>query len=139
MAKWPDFMHHGNLMKRVLIFFLLTCLLTGCGRSDATIQQRMAGTWLVHFAGRVQCTNYIRPNGDYVAIVTGLPNGGSIRIEGTIMAKDGELIETITRDSDRSQLVPFVVRGHVVRLDEQHMVTRWDGAQSTTTEAQRLR
>jgi major membrane immunogen (membrane-anchored lipoprotein) len=125
-------------MKHTIPLILLTLLLAGCGRRDAKIQQQMTGTWVVHYGGDIRCTNIIRPDGDYSATVTGFPDDHSISIEGTILAKGGDLIETITSDSETNQPVPIVVRGHIISLDDHQMVTKWDAKQPTTTVAQKV-
>ena len=54
------------------------------------------------------------------------------------MAKGGDLIETITSDSETNQTVPIVVRGHIISLDDHQMVTKWDAKQAETTVAQKV-
>jgi hypothetical protein len=125
-------------MKYTITLILLSLLLTRCGRRDAKIQQQVTGTWVVHYGGDIRCTNIIRPDGGYTATVTGFPNGSVIRIEGTILARGGDLIETITSDSETNQNVPIVVRGHIISLDDHQMITKWDAKQVTTTVAQRI-
>jgi len=125
-------------MKYSVPLVLLCLLLIGCGRRDARIQHAVTGTWVVHFGGNVRSTNIIRPDGGFSATVTGFTNGSSLRIEGTILAKGGDLIETITRDSDPNEKVPMVVRGHIISLDRHQMVTTWDASRATTTVAQRV-
>jgi hypothetical protein len=130
---WPGF------MKVIFTFILLSLLLTGCGRSDVQIQHEITGTWLVHFGGKVQCVNVISPDGSYTATITGFVNGNVIRIQGTIRAQDGELVETITRDTDPNQMLPMIVSGQIITLDGRQMITKWGGNPSTTTVAQRIR
>jgi hypothetical protein len=125
-------------MKYTIPFIMLTLLLVGCGRRDAKIQQQVTGTWVVHYGGDIRCTNIIRPDGAYSATVTGFPDGHSISIEGTMVAKGGDLIETITSDSETNQTVPIVVRGHIISLDDHQMVTKWDAKQAETTIAQKV-
>ena len=126
-------------MKYTITVICLSLFLTGCGRSDLQIQQEMAGTWLVHFGGSVYCINVIRPDGGYTASVTGFANGNVIRIKGTILARHGKLIETITADSDPGQQLPMIVHGHIIRLDDHQMITRWDTVPTTTTVAQKIK
>ena len=117
----------------------LLLAVTGCGRSDATLQQQMAGTWVVDFGGAIRCTNVIQPNGAYTGTVTGFHDRYVIQIGGTIIAHGGELIETVTSDSEKKEPLPMVVRGHIIRLDEYHMITRWNTKQPITTIAARVK
>ena len=55
-----------------------------------------------------------------------------------IVAKGGDLIETITSDSETNQTVPIVVRGHIISLYDHQMVTKWDAKQAETTVAQKV-
>lgn len=125
-------------MKCTIPFIFLTLLQVGCGRRDAKIQQQVTGTWVVQYGGDIRCTNIIRPDGGYSATVTGFPDGHIISIEGTIVAKDGDLIETVTSDSETNQTVPLVVRGHIISLDEHQMITKWDAKHPETTIAQKV-
>lgn len=125
-------------MKYSIPFILLTLLLAGCGCRDAKIQQQVTGTWVVHYGGDIRCTNTIRPDGGYSASVTGFPDGHTISVEGTMVAKGGDLIETITSDSETNQPVPIVVRGHIITLDDHQMITKWDAKQAETTVAQKV-
>jgi hypothetical protein len=131
--------YRPGFMKSAFTFILLSLLLTGCGRSDVQIQHEITGTWLVHFGGKVQSTNVISPDGGYTATITGFKDGRVIRIQGMIHARNGELIETIIRDTDPSQMLPMIVNGRIIRLDSQQMITKWGGNPSTTTVAQRIR
>jgi major membrane immunogen (membrane-anchored lipoprotein) len=125
-------------MKYTIPFIMLTLLLVGCGRRDAEIQQQVTGTWVVHYGGDIRSTNIIRPDGGYSATVTGFPDGHRISIAGSILAKGGDLIETITTDSDTNQALPMVVRGHIIRLDDHQLVAKWDAKHAETTIAQKV-
>jgi len=114
-------------------------VVTGCGRSDASIQQAMTGTWAVEFGGKIRCTNVISSNGGFTGTVTGFPDGHVIQVAGTIIARGGDLIETITNSSEKNEPLPLIVNGHIIRLDDHEMVTRWDAKQVTTTIAKKLK
>ena len=115
-----------SLMKYLSLFVVLSLLLTGCGSRDAKIQQQVAGTWVVEVDRNIRSLNIIRPDGRFAAKVTGFTNGSVIMIEGTIQARGGGLIETVTKSSQKSEKVPFVVHGQIIRLNERELVTKWD-------------
>jgi hypothetical protein len=55
-----------------------------------------------------------------------LTNGSVVIIEGTFRVRDGELVETVTKSSQQNEKVPFVVHGHILRLNDHEMVAKWD-------------
>jgi len=113
-------------MKHVFTFIILCLLLTACGRSDARLQRQVTGTWVVDVGNNIRSVNLIRPDGSYAAKVTGFTNGSVVMIEGTFLVKNGELVETVTKSSQKDEKVPFVVRGHIISLTDHEMVARWD-------------
>ena len=113
-------------MKQVFTFIILCLLLTACGRSDARLQQQMTGTWVVEVGNNIRSVNIIKPDGSFAAKVTGFTNGSVVMIEGTFLAKNGALVETVTKSSQQNEKVPFVVQGHIIRLNNQEMVAKWD-------------
>jgi hypothetical protein len=122
-----------------MTFIVLSLLLTACSHRDAVIQQDVTGTWVVYYADNIQSTNVIKPDGGYTATVSGFTNGSIVRIEGTVLARDGALIETITNDSETNHKVPSVVHGRLIRVDDHRMVTQWDeDGQIMTVVAQKV-
>jgi len=113
-------------MKHLFIFVALSLLLTACDSRDAKIQQQVTGTWVVDVDQHIRSLNIIKPDGRFAAKVTGFTNGSVIIIEGTFQARGGELIETVTKSSQKNEKVPFVVHGQIIRLNEREMVTKWD-------------
>ena len=113
-------------MKQVFTFIILCLLLTACGRSDARLQRLVTGTWVVEVGNNIQSVNIIKPDGSFAAKVTGFTNGSVVMIEGTFRVNNGALVETVTKSSQKNEQVPFVVQGHIMRLNDQEMVAKWD-------------
>ena len=86
----------------------------------------MTGTWMVEVGNNIRSLNVIKPDGSFAAKVTGFTNGSVVMIEGTFLAKNGALVETVTKSSQKNEEVPFVVQGHIMRLNDQEMIAKWD-------------
>jgi hypothetical protein len=109
-------------MKTILTFVLLSLLLTGCSRRDTTIQKELTGTWTRHFGNGLAITNIIMPNGSYQCQIVGLPNGTIDSLEGSMIAKNGVLIDTVTKDSsDTNQQTPRVIQWEIVHIDKHEL------------------
>jgi hypothetical protein len=109
-------------MKTMLAFVLLSFLMAGCNRRDATIQKELTGTWHRDYGHGFQITNVIAADGSYQAQVVGLNNvtvGGS---EGSLIAKNGVLTDTMTKNSNTNVQTPQVVQWQIVHLDERELV-----------------
>jgi hypothetical protein len=114
-------------MKYTITFLFLALLLTGCGRRDAKIQHALTGTWL-EAGDSFQSTRVVSPSGSFDFQITGLTNGITVKEEGTLLARDGGLIVTVTNDSrTNASLMPQGLHGRIVHLDEHDLVVRWDG------------
>ena len=109
-------------MKTILTFVLLSFLLTGCGHRDATIQRELTGTWTRHFGNGCSVTNVIAPDGSYHCQLVGGPNGPTDSLEGTLIAKNVALIDTVTKDSETNQQTPRVTQEQIVRIDGHQLV-----------------
>ena len=119
-------------MKYTTTFILLGLLLTGCGRRDAKIQQALTGTW-VEAGDSFRSTRVVSPSGSFDFLITGLTNGVTVKEEGTLVTKDGDLIITVTNDSrTNASLMPQGLHGRIVRLDEHELVVRRDGIDKDT-------
>jgi len=109
-------------VKSILTFVLLGFLLTGCSRRDATIQRELTGTWTRHFENGVNVTNVIAPDGSYRCQLVGGPGGSTHSLEGTLVAKDGMLIDTMTSDGQANAHMPQVMQWQIVRIDRHELV-----------------
>ena len=108
-------------VKTILTFVLLSFLITGCSRRDATIQKELAGTWH-RAAGGFQVTNVIAADGSYQVQVVGLNNVTVGITEGSLIAKNGLLIDTMTKNSNTNVQTPKVVQWQIVHIDKHELV-----------------
>ena len=113
--------HHYTLMKYTIPFILLIFLLVGCNRRDATIQRELTGTWHRDVGG-FQVTNVIAADGSYQVQVVGLNNITVGTSEGSLIAKNGVLIDTMTKNSVTNVQTPKVVQWQIVRIDKRELV-----------------
>ena len=120
-------------MKMILTFVLLSFVLTGCGQRDATIQRQLTGTWTRHFGNGCSVTNVIAPDGSYHCQLVGGPNGPTNTLEGTLIAKNGVLIDTVTKDSETNQQTPRVTQEQIVRIDGHQFVVSINNGATTAT------
>ena len=109
-------------MKTILTFVLLSLLLAGCSRRDATIQKELTGTWTRHSGADFAVTNVIAADGSYVCQLFGNPNGRVDTLEGTLIANNGVLIDTVTKDSETNQQTPLVMQWQIVSIDRHELV-----------------
>jgi len=122
-----------EIMKSIITFVLLGFLLTGCGQRDATIQRQLTGTWTRHFGNGCSVTNVIAPDGSYHCQLVGGPNGPFDTLGGTIIAKNGVLINTVTKDSETNQQTPRVTQEQIVRIDGHQLVLSINNAATNVT------
>jgi hypothetical protein len=120
-------------MKTILTFVLLSFFLTGCGHRDASIQRELAGTWTRHFGNGCSVTNVIAPDGTYHCQLVGGPNGPTDTLEGTMIARNGVLIDTVTKDSQTNQQTPRVTQSQIVRIDGHQLVLSINNGASRAT------
>jgi hypothetical protein len=109
-------------VKTILAFVLLSLLLAGCSRRDATIQKELTGTWTRQFGHGFGITNVITPDGSYQCQLVSLTNGTIDSLEGSLIAKNGVLIDTVTKDSDTNQKTPRVMQWQIVHIDRHELV-----------------
>jgi hypothetical protein len=105
--------------------------------SDANIQRKLTSTWVVDMTHDVRGTNIIHSDGHFEAQVSGIPDCANITTEGTLFAKNGILIETVTKFSPTNTSVPFVLHGHIIRLDDNELVVNWDNVPNRTVTTSR--
>ena len=113
-------------MKYALPILCLTLFLSGCGNNDAKLQEQLTGTWVADLGNNIRSMNVINSKGNFAARFIGYTNSTEIRIEGTFKVTGGALIETVTKSSVKTEKVPFMVRGQIIRLNSQEMVTKWE-------------
>jgi PBP1b-binding outer membrane lipoprotein LpoB len=133
-------------MKIILTLVLLSFLMAGCSRhgatiqkesngttdatntftsvlsSDTTIQNELIGTWHRDFGHGFQITNVITADGSYQGRVVGLNNVTVGSSEGSLIAKNGVLIDTMTKNSNTNVQTPQVVQWQIVHIDKHELV-----------------
>ena len=120
-------------MKTILTFILLSLLAVGCSRRDTTIQKELTGTWTRHSGADFAVTNVIAADGSYVCQLFGNPNSRVDTLEGTLIAKNGVLIDTVTKDSETNQQTPRVMQWQIVRIDEHELDLSGNNGGTTST------
>ena len=112
-------------MKYTLPILALSIFLTACGhRSDAEIRKSLPGAW--HFvmpsSNQDRSVFTISSSGDFTNDVIRPDGTTGSETSGTFQVQDGYLIATVTKSSQKSQKVPFVLRTKIVRADDREMV-----------------
>jgi hypothetical protein len=105
------------------VIVLISLLVVGCGHSDAKIQQGLAGTWDIDKGFGVHGTVVTDLDGNYKSQFTGYKDGHISIVEGTLLVKDGVLVDTVTKDN-ATNAVPRIYRGQIVRIDKDEFVMR---------------
>jgi len=96
--------------------------------SDAEIRQKVVGTWIVD----IHSTNGVSIEGTVTfvsdsefiskATVTVSDKKQEMKYEGIWQAKDGYLIETITKSNSKTIPIGKVTRDKIIRVDDQELV-----------------
>jgi hypothetical protein len=96
--------------------------------SDTEIRQRVVGTWIVDLhpanGASIKGTVTIVSDSKFItrAAVTIGDKKQEMNYEGIWQAKDGFLIETITKSSSKTARVGAVTRDKIIRVDDQELV-----------------
>ena len=110
-----------STMKTILTFVLLGLLMTACSRRDAAIQKELTGTWTRHLENGVSVTNLVAPDGTYRCQLGG-PTGPTHTLEGTLIAQNGMLIDTLTKDGQTNLPMARVMQWQIVRIDRHELI-----------------
>jgi len=86
--------------------------------SDAEIQQKMTGMWLID-TRYLKSMLIIASNGDYVCHLT---QGGTYQLEGKIQVRDGIMIDTLTKSSITNEPVPSTFTNQIIRVNDHELV-----------------
>jgi len=109
-------------MKHTIVFIFLGLLLTGCGRHDAELQKKMAGSW----SGGVFFKMTLAPDGSYVSEWAHTNGLTYLTYQGTWAVRDGQLISTLTnciaQDTTNFEAVGSVHRFKIVQADDSSLV-----------------
>ena len=128
--------HHDTFMKYTIAILALSIFLTACGhRSDAEVRKNLPGAW--HFimpsSDQNRSVFTISPGGDFTNDLIRSDGTLDFVSSGTFLVQDGYLIGTVTKSSQKSQKVPFVLRTKIVRADDSEMVIVADGTTNEIT------
>jgi hypothetical protein len=92
--------------------------------SDAVIQQRMVGTWIMNWHILTSFTT-IATNGDYVRYdVSNSVHPETNWFAGKIEIKNGLWIDTLKKSSATNQPVPHVFTNVIIRLTDRELLFR---------------
>ena len=106
--------------------------------SDAEIRQNVVGVWIVDIhstnGGSIEGTVTIASDSKFVskATVTVGDKKQEMEYEGTWQAKDGYLIEMITKSSSKVIPVGKVTRDKIIRVDDQELVFQTESGKMVT-------
>jgi hypothetical protein len=120
------------LMKKFTIFGLAVLLVIILGLlwqnfkrpSDRQVQRELTGTWHRNYGGFL-ITNVIASDGSYQDQAVGRNNVTVHTSEGTLIAKNGVLINTTTKDSSTNVInlqLPEIVEWQIVHIDKHELV-----------------
>lgn len=113
----------------VVVFVLLLWQHVKISRFDRDFRQSLAGHWSRELKN-YRCTNIVAPDGSFTEQSMFIhPDGtNTYQLAGTWHIKDGDLIETITSDSNPSALVPLSHSGQIIRINTDEFIVAWKGS-----------
>jgi len=109
---------------------------------DEAIRERLAGVWLreedylppgVAMPQSMRCTNTVAADGSFVELswFSHADRTNTYQDTGTWHIKDGNLIETVTKDSNMTAIVPRSTSGQIVFVKTNEFVIYWQGTTNT--------
>lgn len=116
--------------------FCLSSIAADTPSSDAMIQKRIVGTWLLNWIAFHDITTF-GTNGDYLTYsVSNSVHSQTNRLEGTIEIRDGLMIDTLKKSSFTNQpVLPHVATNEIIRLTDHELIFRaQDRSQPVTWE-----
>jgi len=136
-------------MKKLHIFALLSLLAISIPSvlattepqkeaSDAEIRQKVVGVWIVDIystnGGSIKGTVTIVSDSKFIskATVTAGDKKQEMNYEGIWQAKDGYLIETITKSSSKIIPVGKVTRDKIIHVDDKELVFQTESGKIVT-------
>jgi hypothetical protein len=140
-------------MKKITIIGLLAAIITACvlllryhakisKDRDEAFRERLAGVWLreelypphgVGMPESMRCTNTVAADGSFVELswFSHPDRTNTYQDTGTWHIKDGNLIETVTKDSNKIAIVPRSSSGQIVFVKTNEFVIYWQGTTNT--------
>lgn len=125
-------------MKKFTILGLSVIIVVACmlpfwhyvkiSRFDRGFRQSLAGIWSRN-VGDIRCTNVVAVDGSFTEqVIFNHPDRtNTYEIKGTWHIKGGNLIETVTSDSNKSALTPRTHSGRVVPINTNGFIIAWQG------------
>jgi hypothetical protein len=109
------------------------------GRDHRPTSGVAAGTWLCevdyptggHFEGRAVHDSQGRYSCN--ATITSSNEVKTFTIQGTMLVRDGFLIDTCTNHTATNAPIPFTSRARIIKQSDREIVARWEGMQYDTT------
>lgn len=109
---------------------------------DEALRERLAGVWLreednlPHGAGMPQsmrCTNTVAADGSFICLswFSHSDRTNTYQDTGTWHIKDGNLMETVTKDSNKAAIVPRSSSGQIVFVNTNEFAIYWQGTTNT--------
>ena len=140
-------------MKKLTLIGLLAAIIITCALllryyagiskdTDAAFQERLAGVWLreednlPHGVGMplsMRCTNIVAADGSFVELswFSHPDRTNTYQNTGTWRIKDGNFIETVTKDSNKIAIVPRTGSGQIVFTKTNEFIIYWPGTTNT--------
>ena len=134
-------------MKKLTIIGLLAAIVIACvlllryhakisTARDEDIREKLAGVWLrkldnlppgVGMPLSMRCANAVAPDGSFIEMswFSHPDRTNTYQDTGTWHIKDGNLIETITKDSNVAAVVPRSHSGQIVFINTNEFVVSW--------------
>jgi hypothetical protein len=109
---------------------------------DEDLRGKLAGVWLraednlprgVGMPLSLRCTNTVAPDGSFAcrSWLSHPDRTNTYQDTGTWHIKDGNLIETVTKDSNQAAVVPRSSSGQIVFTKTNQFVIYWQGTTNT--------
>ena len=110
----------GSFSLLVIVAFGLSALAADTPPSDAVIQHRIVGTWIMNWM-ILQRTTTIATNGDFMSYdVSNSVHPQTNWYEGTIVIKDGLMIQRSSITTNHP--VPYVVTNVIIQLTDHELI-----------------
>ena len=102
-------------------------------RFDRDFRQSLAGTWSRELEN-MRCTNIVAPDGSFTeqSTFSHPDRTNTYQMAGTWHIKDGNLIEAVTSDSNKSALVPRTHSGKIIVVNSNEFIMAWQGSTNKT-------
>jgi hypothetical protein len=123
----------GFLVVIVVVCILLFWQHVKISRFDRDFRQSLAGTWLRQL-DNMRCTYDVTPDGSFTcqAIFDHITRTNTYQMTGTWLVKNGNLIETVNRDTNPTARTPRPHAGRIILADARGFTVRWENFTNET-------